>query len=600
MCQLCGWSEDEALGHLDDLIARHLVRETDDRRYGYHFSHQLVQEFAYAQVSESDRAHRHLRVARAVEALYADALPELATELAHHYRSAGRAERAVAYFIQAARRALELYANEDAVEHADQALALACEPADEFAVRLVREEAFRRAGRRADQRAELERLTLLVDGLGERSQRCELLGRKIALEHAIGDRDAEQRAIAELKQVGGDSPHWRAFADRAEGAYLVAVSRYEKARKALQRAAHGFDELGDFAGSVESRLALIVVSRAERNDTEIETILGEVERRLTGRDDAQFLRAKLLRQRIDVALHRQAYSSMKDLARELLESARAIGDLEGEALAFQSLGVAASWQFDIHSARNNLARASELFEMMQSGHEQYEVLVQFGLLAIWVGRLEEAVATLQKARGRAETIGFSYGEVACLINLAHAHLWRNDFDAAKRCAQEAIDRAEGMGAAASIPLGLINRGIAERELGDHGAAVLSLARAAALGAQRDNPGLREAALANLVLAEALRGDIESATATLDEVEHLLRSSTGGPDSATTSYLAAGQAARLIGRRHLAQELFSLGCATYEGHLARLPDEDSRRTFASLRSHRELLRAKADESGTPAG
>ncbi|MGH7748970.1 MAG: ATP-binding protein, partial [Candidatus Dormibacteria bacterium] len=40
MCQLCGWSEDEALGHLDDLIARHLVRETDDRRYGYHFSHQ--------------------------------------------------------------------------------------------------------------------------------------------------------------------------------------------------------------------------------------------------------------------------------------------------------------------------------------------------------------------------------------------------------------------------------------------------------------------------------------------------------------------------------------------------------------------------------
>ncbi|MGH7729567.1 MAG: tetratricopeptide repeat protein, partial [Vulcanimicrobiaceae bacterium] len=583
MCQLCGWSEDEALGHLDDLIARHLVRETDDRRYGYHFSHQLVQEFAYAQISESDRARRHLRVARAVETLYAAALPELATELAHHYRSAGRADRAVAYFIQAARRALELYANEDAVEHADQALALACEPPDEFAVRLVREEAFRRAGRRADQRAELERLALLVDGLDERSQRCEMLGRKIALEHAIGDRDAEQRAIAELAELSEDSPYWRAVADHAEGTYLVAVSRYGEARAVLLRAARGFDELDDLAGAVESRLALLVVSRAEKNDREADATLAKVEQRLDGRIDTQFVRVKVLRERIDMALHRRAYPVMTELALELLELARAIGDLEGEAIAFQSLGAAASWQFDIRSARINLARASELFEMMENREKRYAALVEFGLLAIWVGQLDEAIATLQRAYEHAVAIGFPYGEVACLVNLAHAYALSGDCGTAKTCAQRAIDRAELIGAVGSLPA-LVNRGIAERELGEHPDAIASLTRAAALAVEQDNVALREAALANLALAYALAGDPVSATATLDEADPLLLSSTGSPDAAETNYLAAGQAARLVGRARKAKELLDLGRAICERHLEAIPDADARRAFASLAPH----------------
>ena len=138
-----GRSEEEAITGLEALIAQGLVREAPpsgirDWRLSisnlqspisniqYDFSHEKVRELVYEETSLARRRLLHRRVAEALASrrrVHRDP-GSLAGQIAHHYQLAGQDVEAAGFFKQAGDHARTLYANREALNHYQSALAL--------------------------------------------------------------------------------------------------------------------------------------------------------------------------------------------------------------------------------------------------------------------------------------------------------------------------------------------------------------------------------------------------------------------------------------------------------------------------------------------
>ena len=115
---------------LDELIGVSVVSEVPGEIDVFAFTHHLVRETQYEELSASRRVRLHAAIGRTLEA--GGTSPP--AELAHHFFEARQVvgpEPSIAYSLDAARRASKSLAHEEAVEHYERALtAMAAAPAD--------------------------------------------------------------------------------------------------------------------------------------------------------------------------------------------------------------------------------------------------------------------------------------------------------------------------------------------------------------------------------------------------------------------------------------------------------------------------------------
>jgi DNA-binding SARP family transcriptional activator/tetratricopeptide (TPR) repeat protein len=176
----------ELLGALDDLERRRVVRATGANVYD--FSHDMVRQAAYQQLSEPRRRLIHLQLARAFAAM-PDPDATLASDLAHHAGLGGDDQTAARAYLAAAQRSARLFAWGEAGELA------------------------RRGGQHLGQLPRPVRLHLHV----------ELLGAEVSAKpakHRTRDLDLEiLRVISEAEQAGF-------HADAARGYYFRSVLQF--------------------------------------------------------------------------------------------------------------------------------------------------------------------------------------------------------------------------------------------------------------------------------------------------------------------------------------------------------------------------------------
>lgn len=111
-------------GTLPELAAKDLVRPTEDD-LNYLFKHALTQEAVYGLMLFAQRRSLHRAAAEWHERAFGDDLSHLLPVLAHHWERAEEWDRALACLEQAAEANLERYANREAVDLLERALALA-------------------------------------------------------------------------------------------------------------------------------------------------------------------------------------------------------------------------------------------------------------------------------------------------------------------------------------------------------------------------------------------------------------------------------------------------------------------------------------------
>ncbi len=126
---------------LEALEARGLVlRRPESQVEGdveFAFKHQLVREVAYETVPRATRRELHAAIAGVIEASATEG-GTLAWILAHHWREAGEAERAIAYFLEAAGRARDTLLVDETYDYYTRALELAETEDERRRIRLLR------------------------------------------------------------------------------------------------------------------------------------------------------------------------------------------------------------------------------------------------------------------------------------------------------------------------------------------------------------------------------------------------------------------------------------------------------------------------------
>ena len=150
---------------------------------GYRFSHVLIRNALYDELSSADRAGLHLKIGEALEVLHQTEIEAHLTELAHHFSEGGDITKATDYSIRAGAAAGGLFAYADAISHWRAALELmAADPLQQ--------------ARRADL---LERLSeLLWLSNSDRQAQMRYLERALALYEGLGSHDAVARVRSRI------------------------------------------------------------------------------------------------------------------------------------------------------------------------------------------------------------------------------------------------------------------------------------------------------------------------------------------------------------------------------------------------------------------
>ncbi|SEF34869.1 transcriptional activator domain-containing protein [Amycolatopsis pretoriensis] len=112
---------DTVVDAVDELWRRRILREVGG---GYDFTHDLLREAAYQQVSPPRRWLLHRRLAQGLELLHADDADAVAAQLAEQYARGGRPDRAVTSYRRAAAVATRTFAHAEAIRLLEAALAL--------------------------------------------------------------------------------------------------------------------------------------------------------------------------------------------------------------------------------------------------------------------------------------------------------------------------------------------------------------------------------------------------------------------------------------------------------------------------------------------
>jgi predicted ATPase len=127
-----GTDTDNLTAELDELWQRRIVRAApqqsgsnpvdiltsepfNTRADSFDFSHDKIRDVAYAELSPIKQGHWHLRIARALEEIFAANLDPVSAQLAAHYEQAGETVRAIPCYQRAAEVAQRVYAHEEAI-----------------------------------------------------------------------------------------------------------------------------------------------------------------------------------------------------------------------------------------------------------------------------------------------------------------------------------------------------------------------------------------------------------------------------------------------------------------------------------------------------
>jgi tetratricopeptide (TPR) repeat protein len=247
---------------LDELWRRRIVREQGADAYD--FSHDKIREVTYLALSPARRRRHHLRIAQALERIYAPDPGPVSGQLAAHYEHAGAADEAVTWYGRAA-EAAQLHANIEAIRLFERALDL-LHTLPENPERDTRELAILSAlpaplggveGYSSERLTGVQQRALeltrtlgveppppLVRSLAIASlsrgnfEAAQQFGEQL---HARGDRDAADMLLVEGEYVLGIAAFWQGEFRAARRHFEAAVDRYRPVHRPAHLLRYGLD-----------------------------------------------------------------------------------------------------------------------------------------------------------------------------------------------------------------------------------------------------------------------------------------------------------------------------------------------------------------------
>ncbi len=265
-------------------------------------------------------------------------------------------------------------------------------------------------------------------GLGALAAAPSAYGEAARLEHELGDRAGEVRAlhaVALLRLEHGDTAGGEAMLTAALASYRAIGNKAgeQLALCDLAQAALDRGELAVAAAQLEQALALATQTNDRLGALRVLTRLGNV-----------------LREKGDLAAARARYA-------EALRDARAIGNRNQEAKLLNSLASVLRSAGDLQAAQARLSEALAVFQEVGDRKSAASALSNLGIIQLDRGDLAGAASRNAAAMAIRRDLGLRDGVAISTYQMAELDLYRGDLAAARRGGEQAaaIFRAIGHG-----------------------------------------------------------------------------------------------------------------------------------------------------------
>jgi len=379
----------QVLAALDEGISAGLIVEREGR---YDFAHDQTRAVLYGRVSQTRRRHLHYRVAEALEASQRDELSPYLGLLANHFEAAGEAEKARLYAFREAKRAVELYADEDALAWYGRAFAL----------------------------SEIAPLEMPPHTLPQVIP-------------------FQQRTVSIVQPVDA-----LGIVYRQQGLVHQRCGRYDVARQLFERALTRATERGrrDEQSAAHGLLSFLCYLQGD-----YEALAQHAQRALDLATEAgeNGLRADGLRNLGIAAYRRGKYEQAIALYRESLAASRTIDDKAGMAKCYNNVGFALRTLHRFDEAVVSFQQALHLYEETGSIEGRAGVLANIGSVYARSGELEQALDCLQRAIALSNKSHAHWITAKAYRTLGSVHLQAGRWDDALASAEKARELAEELG-----------------------------------------------------------------------------------------------------------------------------------------------------------
>jgi adenylate cyclase len=443
--------------------------ESAPRGHRYRFTNALLQEVAYQSLLLRRRTELHARAGQALEEMVAGRPTRLedVEALARHWGLGGDRPKAAGYLVTAGDWARGLYANEDAIQHYERALAvLAQSEARADGVSPIRErlgDILAPLGRRAEAIAHYEAVLAAAGTAGDRPTQARLERKLATLSWDAGDRAvAAARLRAGLELMAGHPGHieWaHLYQEMGRQAFRsgdneAAVTWSERALAQAERLSAV--PVGPDAGSATDRAAEVASAVAQAYNTlgvalarmgRIQGAVGHIEKSVAVAEAHDLLQAAC-RGYTNLGV---LYSTLDpkraiDTCLRGLETAKKIGDLGLQSRLNTNLAVAYCALTNRCEEQGLTAAQTALDLDRQLGQLDHLAvpLIVLGQIQQCHGDPELARGYYQEALALVEATGEPQFLFPCYDGLATLYLDRDDTERAEefmRKAQQVCERA---------------------------------------------------------------------------------------------------------------------------------------------------------------
>ncbi len=149
-------------------------------------------------------------------------------------------------------------------------------------------------------------------------------------------------------------------------------------------------------------------------------------------------------------------------AQEALEIARAAGDIHGQAVSLDQLGLLHSCLGHLKEGRDNLVRSIELHE---NAMRKEMALCNLSTVSAWLGRYAEAAVAAEQAVELRRALGEPVSQIPALNDLAIALLGLGEPERARACLEQAMSVGDESSFPEDLALTLALAADAEQRLG---------------------------------------------------------------------------------------------------------------------------------------
>jgi DNA-binding SARP family transcriptional activator/tetratricopeptide (TPR) repeat protein len=518
--EVSAWDETALNDAFDELLDRRIIREAGGRGFlEYAFTHQLVQDAIVRSVAPKDAAVRRRRIARVLERLYPERVPELAASLAAHYEFAGDVANASRCYLVAIRRSIAIGALKEAQMQCQRALAIAAEPRARAALLLESITIESRVGDRDSLSAALHALERVDAELGDVALHRSALLHRMEYAASVGDRAMHERAAAALRAcIPEDDARLNAALHQAEAKMEYAVGRLTEAFACGEAALAYSREAGDVAVTTRALCSLAQIEAYRGRLTHADALLDEAARVAASAADP-VLEHLALTSAWNISYQRRDLPRCITLSSRALELSGKLGDRQGEAQAHSRLGNTLGLMGGrLREAREHTGEATRIYKESGNLAGTAGTMINGAGVEFRFGFVDRALAATETAVELFERANDERGRITGLSNLALLRAVAGDIAGARQAGELALDLARQLGFGLAEPSTLENLATAEAAAGDYARAIEMAQTALKLRSESDTLVWSSKTLADLAIWHAALGNLPAAR---DAVSRLL-------------------------------------------------------------------------------